>query len=182
MVELLIVTVILSVTALALYFTLSSGLRIYRRVSLDSADQELAFFLDKFAFDIRNSLVFSGIDFTGTDTKVSFPALVYSQGMRERSAGQVEYYYDSKDAGVFRLQRDIWQVSNKKDGDSKKVLNNVKKFNLQYYVYDKDKKEYVWEDEFSDDKPLVSVRLAFGFEEDPRTIVKGVNIPISLRP
>jgi len=189
---LLIVTALLAVISLAIYATFNSGVKIWQRVNKEIPEEDLDIFLEKFALDLRNSFKFNGFNFLGEEKRFEFPTLVNpvrnkfsngvnSPGMNKKTVGKVIYLYDSESSIIKRNLLDFSQIYNGEEGITQELLKNVKSLKFRYYLYDKEKKEYLWQDEWlKEDLPLaVRIELEFGNGTEIREFTKTVNIPVS---
>lgn len=180
-VEMLIVSAILSVVALAIYAAFNNGIKIWQKVNQPLAEEDLDIFLDKFAADLRNTFKFTGIKFLGAKDWLGFPTLVSSLGLEKRTPGQVIYFYDAQTKTLSRKQKDFAQVYAEEEGTINQTLRNLRGLKFQYYVYDKDKKEYLWLEEWlREDLPLaVRIELEVIDGEKINKFSKTVGIPVS---
>lgn len=181
LIELLIVTALLAVISLAIYATFNSGVKIWQRVNQQIPEEDLDIFLEKFALDLRNSFKFNGSNFLGEEKRFEFPTLVNSPGMNKKTVGKVIYLYDSESNIIKRNLLDFSQIYNGEEGTTQELLKNAKSLKFRYYLYDKEKKEYLWQDEWlKEDLPLaVRIELEFGNGTEIRKFTKTVNIPVS---
>ncbi len=69
-IEVMLVAAMLSVIALALGGVLNNGIDIWRRVNGIAMEGEVAIFFDKFTTDVKNAIVYKGIDFSGDEAAV----------------------------------------------------------------------------------------------------------------
>jgi len=191
LIELLIVTALLAVISLAIYATFNSGVKIWQRVNKQIPEEDLDIFLEKFALDLRNSFKFNGFNFLGEEKRFEFPTLVNSPGMNKKTVGKVIYLYDSESNIIKRNLLDFSQIYNGEEGTTQELLKNVKSLKFRYYLYDKEKKEYLWQDEWlKEDLPrpseqerglplAVRIELEFGNGTEIKKFTKTVNIPVS---
>jgi len=182
LIEMLIVTAIISVVALAIYATLNNGITIWQKVNRQLPEEDLNIFFDKFSLDLRNSFKFTGINFSGTIDTLEFPTLVESRRLQKRTVGKVIYAYEPATRTLNRYQLDFAGVySDESNASSQQSLRNVRALKFQYYLYDEQNKVYLWQDEWSkEDLPLaVKVELEFDDGKEIKKFTKTVGIPIS---
>lgn len=200
LIEMLIVTAILSVVALAIYATLNNGIKIWQKVNRQLPEEDLNIFFDKFTLDIRNTFKFTGINFSGTIEKVEFPTLVNpvrdygesgkrydvsngvnSPGLQKRTIGKVIYFYDDESKIISREQKDFSQVYSDEKGAIRESLRNVRALKFQYYLYDEQKKECLWQDEWSKEGLPLAVKMELEFDDgaEIKKFTKTVAIPTS---
>lgn len=181
LIEMLIVMTMLSVISLAIYATFNNGMRIWQKVNQPLAEEDLDIFLDKFAADLRNAFKFTGIKFLGAKDRLEFSTLVNSPGLQKRTVGEVIYFYNAQTAILSREQKDFAQLFAEEEGTINQALRNLRGLKFQYYIYDKDKKEYLWLEEWlKEDLPL-AVRIELEFNDGAQTskFTKTVSIPVS---
>ncbi|MCM8782371.1 MAG: prepilin-type N-terminal cleavage/methylation domain-containing protein [Candidatus Omnitrophica bacterium] len=178
--EMLIVSAILSVVALAIYASLNNGIKIWQMVNKTLPEEDLNIFFDKFSLDIRNAFKFAGINFLGTKDALEFPTLVNSPRLQKRTVGKVIYTYVPRNRMLNRYQVDFDGVySGETDRGLLQSLKNVTSLNFQYYFYDKERKEYLWQDEWlKGGLPLaIKVEMEFDNGRETKKFAKTVGIP-----
>lgn len=182
LVEILIVMVIMSLISLAVYANLSSGIKIWQRINKPRPEEDLNIFLDRFMQDLKNALKFQGLDFLGTEDSFELPTLINSPALKTKTVGKVIYYYDRREKILKRQQQDLSQIYNRQDSGPVRQLGNVESLRFQYCSYDKEKKEFIWQEEWKtkDEFPL-SVRMELEFNNGIQTkaFTRTVDIPIS---
>ena len=203
LIELLIVTALLAVISLSIYATFNSGVKIWQRVNKQIPEEDLDIFFEKFALDLRNSFKFNGLNFLGEEKRLEFSTLVNpvrdrpplggrlllpvisngvnSPGINKKTVGKAIYLYDSESKIIKRTLLDFSQIYNGEEGTTQQVLKNVKLLKFRYYLYDKEKKEYLWQDEWlKEDLPL-AVRIELDVVDGAQInkFIKTVSIPVS---
>ncbi len=181
LIEMLIVTAILAVISLAIYATFNNGIKIWQRVNKPIPGEGANIFFDKFARDLRNTFKFTGLNFTGGQYRLEFVTLVNSPRLNNRTVGRVIYFYEPETKTLNRQQQDFSQIYNAEETAAQALLNNVKSLKFQYYLYNKEKKEYLWLDEWlRQDLPLaVRIELETNYGGHSDKFTKTVNIPVS---
>ncbi len=181
LIEMLIVTAIISVVALAIYATLNNGIKIWQKVNRQLPEEDLNIFFDKFSLDLRNSFKFSGINFSGTIDTLEFPTLVNSLRLQKRTVGKLIYAYEPASRILNRQQMDFSAVYSDEDIPVQQSLKNVKSLRFQYYFYDKERKEYLWQDEWLKEGLPLAVKMELEFDDGRETkkFTKTVGIPAS---
>jgi prepilin-type N-terminal cleavage/methylation domain-containing protein len=181
LIELVMVIAMTSIISLALYSTFSSGIKIWQKVNTVIPNEDLSIFFDKFTTDLRNSLKFTGIKFSGTDTNVGFATLVNSLTMNMRTVGEVIYRYDSNKETLVRSLRDFSQVYTNDEGSSQQLSKNIKSLKFLYYTFDTERKEYVWQEDWLDGEFPLAVRIELDFYDGAKinNFTKTVSIPVS---
>jgi prepilin-type N-terminal cleavage/methylation domain-containing protein len=180
LIEMLLVIAVVSVISLAIYATLNNGLKLWQKANRQLPEEDLNIFLDKFTVDLRNSFKFTGIDFSGAPFRMEFPTLVSSQALRSRSVGRVGYGYEPGSGVLIRAQQDFSQAYTA-ESRPLPVLSNIKSLKFQYYVYDKEKKEYLWLEEWAKEglPAAVRIELEMGYDSQDNKFIKTVSIPCS---
>ena len=182
LIEMLIVTAILSVVALAIYATLNNGIKIWQKVNRQLTEEDLNIFFDKFTLDLRNTFKFTGINFSGTIDKLEFPTLVNSLRLQKRTVGRLIYAYEPETRILNRDQADFAGVYSGESNAIQQSLRNVRALKFQYYLYDEQEKEYLWQDEYGHKEGLplaVRVELEFDDGAEIKKFTKTVGIPTS---
>lgn len=126
LIEVLLVSVLISVISLAIFRCFANGLKLWGRAQRLNNEVEVAIFLEKIADDLRSTVNMSGLDFKGTISKVSFPSIVRTKADPKSARveevlinqiGKIEYYYDFSKHAIFRRQanysqalKDKWQI------------------------------------------------------------------------
>ena len=181
--EMLIVTVLAAVVSLAIYSTLSQGIKIWQRLSRSLPDEDTGIFSERFVRDLNNTINFSQIKFTGNKTEFSFAGLVTGQSLQpglKRNVGEVKYSFDKDKGAVMRVQRDYSQVYTDKQVPQQVVLGGVKSLNFQYYFYDKLEEAYVWQPDWVEEglPKAVKVELQLDYGDQIRQFERTVSVPV----
>lgn len=181
LIELLIVTALLAVISLSIYATFNSGIKIWQRVNKQLPEEDLDIFFEKFALDLRNSFKFNGLNFLGEEKRLEFATLVNNPRINKKTVGKAIYLYDSESKIIKRSLLDFSQIYNGKEGTTQELLKNVESLKFRYYLYDKEKKEYLWQDEWlKEDLPLaVRIELDVVDGSQINKFIKTVSIPVS---
>ena len=182
LIEMLIVTAIISVVALAIYATLNNGIKIWQKVNRQLPEEDLNIFFDKFSLDLRNSFKFNGINFSGTIDKLEFPTLVESRRLQKRTVGKLIYAYEPQNQILNRYQLDFAGIySGESNVSPQQSLRNIRALKFQYYLYDEQNKVYLWQDEWSKEGlPLaVKVELEFDDGKEIKKFTRTISIPTS---
>ena len=178
--ELIVVMAIVSLIWMSIYVHMENGLKIWRKASSKSPRQELDMFLEKFTSDLRSTFKFNGIGFKGKNDRLEFPALLYSQKLRNRSVGEISYVYESGNKYLYRKKRDYSNIFDKENGLNANILRNVLSMKLLYYYYDKENKEFIWRDSSLEEVIPLAVRLELevGDEKRQDKVTRTVLIPV----
>ena len=192
LIEMLIVLAMFSLIGLAIFTTLSNGVRIWQRLNQTIAQEDVNIFFERFARELRNTFEFDTIKFQGQADKVVFASLVTtpgsSQGQRQRQEhememgiGQLTYSYDKTTGQLIREKRDYSQIYTGDDGSQRELLKDIDSLKFIYYLYDEKKKDYVWQEEYlSEGLPLaLRIELEFNDEQKSKSIIRTIEIPVT---
>jgi len=181
LIELLVVTVMLSVVSLAIYSTFASGARIWQRINKLSLNEDLNIFFDRFTGDVKNSVDFTGLRFLGKADRFELSTLVSSSALEAKTIGLV--IYSCANDAVMRSQADYSQLYQDSQVAPRHILGGIKSCKFFYYMYDEEKKEHFWVEEWTKDELPLAVRmvLSAGTDESPQELVKTVSIPVAGR-
>ena len=178
LIEILVVIGMLSVIALAIYATFSNGVRIWQRLNVEMPEEDLNIFIDRFARDARNGLLFTGVDFIGTEDRVEMPTLVNDAVSGDRTIGKAIYRYDSGEKSLKREERDFSQVYKGQDGRVTFWLDDVTSVRFTYYFYSETEEKYYWKEKWQQEGLPLAVRLELELDDGDGSIFKKtVSIP-----
>lgn len=179
LVEMLIVSVIISVISLAVYTTFSNGIKIWQKVNTNIQQGDVNIFFEKFSSDLRNTLIFRDIDFLGSAYQTEFPTMVNSTRLNNRTVGQVIYAYNSLSKTLTREERDYSHLYRDDEGLVRPLLENVRFMEFQYYFYDEEKEEYFWQYECASIPLAVKIELQFGENDQITRFIKTIGVPVA---
>lgn len=181
LVELLLVSAMLGIISLAIFATFNSGIKIWQRLNTTLPEEDLDIFFDKFGTDLRNSFGFKYMNFIGTADKIEFATLVNSSRLNKRTVGLVTYSYDPMTEVLDREEKDFSQIYNDEEGIITLSLKNVASLGFQYYFYDEERREYLWDDEWRKEKLPLAIRISLEFNDGTQTnkVTKTVSLPAS---
>ena len=181
LIELLIVTMMLAVISLTIYTVFSNGIKIWNRINQEMPQEELNIFFDKFSGDMINAFSFKNISFTGKDEEMSFATFIDSQKLQARTVGKVHYFFDRENGVLKREEMDFSDIYREEIGKTQKILHNIKALKFYYYVYEAEKNEYLWKDEWDKDHlPLAArIELEIMYGDQIGKFTKTVSIPVS---
>ncbi len=178
LIEVVIVTAMAAVISLALYSTLSNGLRIWKKVNDSSVEEDIGFFLARMNTDVRNSFVFKTIPFTGTAEHVDIPTLVMFPQSHAKTIGKVVYAFDPYAHTLTRRSWDYSRISREAQGAAAQSLQSVKRAGFQYYYYDPEKKDYLWVQEWQRKSLPVAVRVEIELNGREGITARTMRIPV----
>ncbi len=179
LIEVLIVTLILSIISLAIFSTFSNGLKIYNRINSEFTLEDLVIFCDRFGQDLRNSLNFTGINFTGKDDEVEFAGILNSPRMQKRTVGRIKYAFDPSKESIIRFANDYSSVYSQEEAPIRHSLDKVKSCVFSYYYFDNQTREFAWLAEWGKDGFPVAIRMELEFKDNPESkLTRTFNIPV----
>ena len=187
LVEMLIVLSMVSLIGIAIYGTLSNGVRIYKRLSQAEGQEGIAVFLDRFAYELRNTFPDNAIIFQGEERLLSFATRVATAGSslpQENTIGQVSYSYNKKDKQLEKITRNYSQLYKDRRTIEKELLSGINSFKFCYYSYDQSRQEYIWQERWHQTGIPLAVRIELEYIQDDDSLVftKTINIPIAPQP
>lgn len=160
------------VIALASYSAFSQGVKLWQRLTQRTPASKLNIVFEKMSSDLRNSFVFSGINFVGAKDSISFAALTLTAiGERQKvlSIGEIGYFFDAQTKSLNRRQRNYSQLYQDKTPSSRQMVNDVKSLRFQYYYYDPEQEIYIWKDNWQvgeEERSIpLAVRIRLEFDE-----------------
>ncbi len=182
LIEVIIVTAMVSVISMALYGTLSNGLRIWKKVQGVLPEEDINIYLSRMDADFRNTFSSPRMPFVGTADRVEFPTLVVMEGTRSRTAGKVVYSFDSYSRVLNRVQMDYSQLYRDVQNLPSRSLKSVRHTAIRYYFYDTQKKEFVWGQEWQQGLPPLAVQVEIELDGDLGHITRTIGIPSAAKP
>jgi prepilin-type N-terminal cleavage/methylation domain-containing protein len=181
LIELLIVSMIMVVVALAINYSLGSGVKVWKKINRELIEEDANIFFDKFTTDLHNSLDYAGIKFIGQEDKLSLATLVTSSRFSGRSPGEIVYVYNAQADTLDRKLKDYSAVYNNEEGLGLPVLKNLHSLEFSYYFFDAQSKDYRWQGEWKKEGLPFAVRLEFEIKDGEKfkKFTRTVTIPIS---
>lgn len=188
MIEILLVVSLMSVISVALFHTLTNGLKIWERSRQFSIEEDIDIFFDKISRELQNTFPFTQMGFEGKETSLRFAASVRSladaklglePGAMVERIGSVEYYFDPWKKTVYKRQANYSQAIEHKAGQETPLLHHVKALKFLYYFSDAD-------GNIDHTKSISSIPVAVQIEIEPENddaegnAVKLVNIPVGI--
>lgn len=180
LIEMLIVTAMLSIVSLAVYATFNNGIKIWQKINQEIPAEDMDIFFEKFTSDLKNSLKISSIDFYGQEDRFELPTLVNSRKLGI-TVGRVRYRFDYAKGEITRQKMDYSDIYNGGMGIEEALLRNVKSLKFQYYIYDSEKQKYLWQDEQIKQGLPLALRIELELKNNDQTnkFTKTVSIPVS---
>ncbi|MFC1807264.1 hypothetical protein ACFL0T_02720 [Candidatus Omnitrophota bacterium] len=165
---------------MAIYSSLSSGLRIWNRINIEVPEENVNILFDKLRVDLRNSFEYNGMIFSGGIEGVEFPTIVGSRQLGAKTVGRISYKYDSFARALKRVQRDYAQVYADKGGFEGYVLTGLRRIRFSYYSFDEQKREYIWKKEWASGFLPLAVRVEVELDrESDEKFVSTISLPVA---
>lgn len=180
LIEMLIVTVTLSIISLAIYATFNNGIKIWQKINQEIPSEDIDVFFEKITYDLRNGLKVSNITFSGEEDEFELPTLVNSRRLG-MTVGKVRYGFDYTKGAVTRQRMDYSDIYNDESGIKEILLRNVKSLKFKYYIYDSEKQKYLWQDEWTKQGLPLALRIELELKNNDQAnkFTKTVSIPVS---
>lgn len=178
LVEVALTVVLASMIALAIYATLSYGLKISQRVQGRMAEEDAAFFFTQMSEELQNSFKYPALKFTGHPTSVVFPTIIsdrvaYSQ--TGQGPGLVRYFFNAEKGAVEKAHSSYSDIYENRESATRPVVSGVETLNFSYCFFNQENEEYLWsqawppqEGESSDPDFPLAVRVVLAFRERGR--------------
>ena len=185
LIEVLVVVSLISLISIAVYTSLSSALRVWKRSRQAIVEQEIVFFFEKITQDLRNSFLYSGISYEGGENELSFPTIIQtlpdsdsslSSGEDIDQIGQVSYEYDLNEKALLRRQANYSQAIREKKVPATVVLKNVERVRFRY-IYFTDDGEFTNPSVMDTPPSAVEIEVAFGDKKGDRIMRKFIDVP-----
>lgn len=182
LVELLVVSGLLGIVAVAIFAAISSGLNVYSRIKLyEQKKADILFAIEKLEADLKNTFIISGFRLSGSSEVISFPGLVKavdSAGNSYLSLGKIYYYRNKESGNLLRAEQAYAQALSGSVSSLKEApLVYIEAINFSYCIYNSETKTYSWNDVWDLDNLPKSVKIKVYFnnkginEEFTRTVV-----------
>lgn len=189
-VEMTLVVSLMAMVGLAVYQSITNGLKVWQRAGKMSYEEDLAVFFDKLSTDIHNTFVFAKLPFQGKESVLSFPTIIRtaadSKGTSKAEVyveqlGAVQYRFDPLTKTLVYAQANYSQSLKEKFGRPRVLLTSVYSLAFSYLTRKEGKtvKELRWEEGVPE---AVIVELKVLDERgEVRTMEKIINVPIVSR-
>jgi len=185
-IELLIALTIFSAIAVSVYYTLNTGIKVWRRGnSVISDNQKLRVCFDAISRDMKNSVSYSGIEPEWSADKVSFATIINTSknGHAAKRLAEVTYYFDSKKGELSRKCFMFKEEDEEKPAAEKTLLDDLRDLTFEYACEPPTSYgEYIWKDEWDFENKIprgARIKLTLKNEEEntPETFTKTIFIP-----
>lgn len=144
LIEMLLVASLLSVTGLAVYHSIATGLRVWEYSRRYSAEEDVAVFFEKLSLDLQNTYRYGGIVFEGKAEKVFIPTIVRTPIDKKISAsgdiieqmGGAEYFLQKGEKSICLRQANYSQALKKKFFQPRTLAKPIENLKFTYYYYE----------------------------------------------
>lgn len=186
LVEILIVSSIISVVSVALFSLLSHGLKVWERSRQMVIEQDIALFFDRISLDLHNACYYSMIRPEGNEYRFSFPAVIsvapdaqsgHSSGSYIDQIGRVEYYFDPIKDVLFRRAANYGQSLKGDFSAPQKMVYPLDNVKFSYY-YLSGKEELYASDVLDVFPAVIEITIEFADRKGKRVLQKFVDLPI----
>lgn len=142
LIEMILVTSLLSVTGLAVYHAIANGIKIWQYSLRYSAQEDVAVLIEKLTVDLQNTFFYSLIAWEGKPDKILFSTIIRApadktspeNGQILDQMGSVEYFYQKGKKTVFRRQSVYGQaLKTKKKSEARALASPVESIRFTYY-------------------------------------------------
>ncbi|MBF0385983.1 MAG: prepilin-type N-terminal cleavage/methylation domain-containing protein [Candidatus Omnitrophica bacterium] len=180
--EILLVVAIFSVITIAIYNSLSSGIKVWNKSRELLVEEDIVIFFDKLSMDLRNVYIHSKIKAKGNEHRLSFPSIVIirSKDGKEISEqlGKVEYYYDPPTDAIYRRQAGYGEALAEVFSSPQALVKGVNGFKLSYFYPAEEGENY--SAEAMDDIPSrIEVEVKTGEWPNERVLKKRISVPLN---
>jgi prepilin-type N-terminal cleavage/methylation domain-containing protein len=143
LIEILLTVSLLAISSLAIYKVFSGGLKLWAYAQRSGIEEDVSIFFDKFSQDLRHAFYYKGIEFNGTETRVTIPCFVTTQADPNSvhadegwvtQIGSVNYYYDFETHTIHRKQANYSQALSGRSDDDKVLVKSVNSIKFKYFL------------------------------------------------
>lgn len=136
------VSAMFAVISLAVFNAFSNGFKLWARGQHVMLEGDTAIFLDRFAEDLRQTVLESSIPFKGSSEQVSFPAIILAptdtNGSRAKEEiadqiGAVQYTFDPGGKKIYRSQATYGQALKAQWSPPVEVADLIENISIRYY-------------------------------------------------
>ena len=140
--EVLLVAVMFAVISLAVFNAFANGFKLWARGQHVLVEGNTAIFLDRFAEDLRQTALISGIPFKGRETEISFPAIILAPTDKNGSRadeefgpqlGAIRYSFNPSEKKVYRYTATYGQALKSQWSLPVEVATLIEDISLHYY-------------------------------------------------
>ncbi len=178
LIELLVALSIAGIISLAVMSVLGSGLLTYDRIqSYGHTQTDVLLALEEMEKNLRNTFYFSEIPFVGDSQKIAFVNIsdsVDEAGVIKKDVGKLVYYFDKDTQQLLEKKYNYALATSKEDvqTDAIEVLATIKSFNVTYYYFNTETKQYDWKDSWDEkeEKLPKGIKIALVFSDGQKDV------------
>ncbi|MBF0490415.1 MAG: type II secretion system protein [Candidatus Omnitrophica bacterium] len=187
LIEVLLVSSLIAILGIAIFRSFGNGLKLWAKAQRLNRDADVNIFLDKVAEDLRSTTIVSGLAFKGSETKLSFPAIVMTQADIKSSRaseeiidqiGAVQYRFEPSEHVIYRRQANYAQAVKGKWGQEEKVVvSGIEDLDIHYEV--SSSKGFLLKSEISDGIPSgIVIEVRFSDDSGVHQFKRYLSIPV----
>jgi prepilin-type N-terminal cleavage/methylation domain-containing protein len=180
LIEILIVSAILSLLAYVISASLINGMKIWERSKRAMLEEDVIIFFEKIEHDLRNAYPYSKLSFLGTEKSFAFGIVFPEQAMESESAqtvGKVEYYFDITDKILYRRIAKYGQALKEEYAAGLAVMKGIDDLQFKYVYLTKEGEVSV--PQTLDAFPAgIDIQIKFIDTEGEKKMQKLINIPM----
>ena len=184
LVELLLVLTLAPIVFFAVYSNFTSGVGLWRRMQVDTPEEDSAIFVTNAQRDFGNMMRFAAIPFEGEHEEVLFACGIDAakEVGGSRAIGRLRFFYDPSAHGIMREAQDYSQAHEDKPGRISRVLGGVASFEVFYLVLEPLSAEYEWRPSFEprtgESSLPVAVRITYALDRSGRMSTHTFFVPV----
>ncbi len=154
LVEMLLVSGLVALIGVVIFSAFGNGLKLWARGIAVNHDADTALFMMRMKEDLRSMATITGINFEGSEFKVSFPSVVtvradkYASSAQEQMVdqiGAVQYWFDPVKKAVLRRQANYGQALKGQWGPEIEVATSLDAVEFRYFLFEENQYRRVQE-------------------------------------
>lgn len=186
LIEILIVTALISVISIALYHALSNGLRVWSYSQRVVVEEDIVFFMERLSSDLHNTLYYANMPFQGERGTLSFPTVIKLKETNtlgphpqvSEQIGRVQYRYDVSEKAIVRQEADYGQALGNEYGPEQTLVKGVESLKFTY-IYLTEKQQIASENILETMPSAVEVEVEFLDNKMKRSLKRTIDIPLA---
>lgn len=186
LVEILLVTSLISGMSIAIYQSLNNGLKVWQKTKQMVVEEDVVIFLDKISYELRNTFLFSRFGHYGDEHQFAFPTIVRmlqsvdgdnSNQIYTDQIGQVEYFFDPLAKILYKRKANYALAVENLFFEDEVVLRNVE--NLKFtYIYFTEHEEVVSDVTYDQFPAGVNIQITVTQDSGAKSLEKYISIPV----
>ncbi len=182
--ETLIVVSLIAMTSMAIYSSLSNGLKVWKKTQQLVVEEDIVIFFDKLSQDLRNTYLYAKFNFDGGKQRITFPTRIQRlPDQRIKNArqdyvsqlGKVEYYYDGLKDIIYRREANYSQALNGKFSKKRILVRHIRAVHFKYFYYAEGKEIYSPE-VFETYPSRVEVEVEFSDKQGNKNMKRSIDL------